>query len=366
MTIVEEPESPAESAGLVAQVQRAAEDARERAVAWWKSPADRTAKVHRAYREDVGGAVDALKRLGIASSLTRGVRASVLEFHKVRQATSLRLRLAGAYWIVLQLVVAYRSRVLVPAVPDYVADLQKRAESTLAESSILWEPVVFLMWGFFALLGIGVVWILLLLNVAVLSFVFLRDARRSQPVVAIVRAVAACGAVQGTSGPARAEALRNMALGMSQVVAQLERAPRLCRLSRHAGRRKNARRHVDRVLRRLGAAHDAVHQTGDPALVPLAALLVMVVDRYADSRVLGLLDEEQLRGYPAPRRDMEWLRLALLACIVAAGALGAGLLAMSDPVTMVLILSASVVGVALLYRRNLGRGLSRLDIWRGL
>ncbi|MFJ6354988.1 hypothetical protein ACIQKB_36725 [Streptomyces sp. NPDC092046] len=365
MTMVESPRSAEERLGSVAQVRRWAEDARRRTVVCWNNPTDKIAQVHRAYREDIGGAIDALKRLGVASPPTRGVRESAFKLYKVRHSTSLRKRLAGAYWIVLQLVIGYRFGALVPAVPDYVADLQQSAESTLAELSILWEPVAFLMWGFVALLGLGAVALLVLVDLSVLSFVFLRDARRWQPVVAIVRVVGACGAVQGKSGPARAEALRNVALGMKTVVKELERVPRLSCLGRRADRRRTARQHVDRVVRRLGAAHDAVHRDGDPALAPLAALLASVAERYAEGRVLGLLEEDQLRGFPAPRKEAEWIRLAALAFVVAAGALGAGLLAMSDPVTMVLILSAGVLGVAILYRKNPARGFAFLDKFRG-
>ncbi|QIY92980.1 hypothetical protein HEP87_00350 [Streptomyces sp. S1D4-11] len=92
-------------------------------------------------------------------------------------------------------------------------------------------------------------------------------------------------------------------------------------------------------------------------------LLDQVADRYADGRIGALLDEEKLTGYPAGR-DWEALRLAFLAVVIAAGAVGVGFLALSEPVTVVLIASVGVVGVALLYRKNLRQGMGLLELWR--
>ncbi|MFC9949974.1 hypothetical protein ACFVIN_05425 [Streptomyces prasinus] len=50
--------------------------------------------------------------------------------------------------------------------------------------------------------------------------------------------------------------------------------------------------------------------------------------------------------------------------VIGAGAVGAGFLALSDPVTTVLIASVGVLGMAVLYRKNLTLGAGLLGLWR--
>ncbi|MFE4698718.1 hypothetical protein ACFRIC_16790 [Streptomyces sp. NPDC056738] len=61
--------------------------------------------------------------------------------------------------------------------------------------------------------------------------------------------------------------------------------------------------------------------------------------------------------------DWGALRLAGLAVVIAIGAAAVGLLALSDPVTVVLIFSVGMLGVSVLYRKNLTRGLGFLELW---
>ncbi len=112
----------------------------------------------------------------------------------------------------------------------------------------------------------------------------------------------------------------------------------------------------------LDDAEKQIDVKGDQALPLLVGHLSQIADQYADGRLGALLDEDSLRNYQAGR-DWEALRLAGLAVVIGIGAAAAGFLALSDPVTVVLIFSVGVLGVALLYRKNLPRGLGFLRLW---
>lgn len=113
----------------------------------------------------------------------------------------------------------------------------------------------------------------------------------------------------------------------------------------------------------LDAAEARIDVRGDQALTELVKLLGQVAERYADGRLESLIDKKKLAKYPAGR-DWEALRLAFLAVVIAVGAVGAGFLALSEPVTVVLMAAFGVMGVALLYRKNLAKGTNLLGLFR--
>ncbi|WP_327372344.1 hypothetical protein [Streptomyces sp. NBC_01217] len=200
--------------------------------------------------------------------------------------------------------------------------------------------------------------------VNLVSFAFMGKVRAFRLLVAALDAVRDCGSVYGAAGPKRTEGLRALAVSMSTVRKNLRRAHRVQgSLPRRGSRVKTVRAHVRRVVKCLDAAEGRIDVDGDCALPALVSLLDHIADRYADGRLAALLDEEKLTNYPAGR-DWEALRLALLAVVIGAGAVGAGFLALSDPVATIFVASVGVLGVALLYRKNLKQGIGLLDLWR--
>ncbi|MCX4792631.1 hypothetical protein OG369_43430 [Streptomyces sp. NBC_01221] len=212
-----------------------------------------------------------------------------------------------------------------------------------------------------ALMMVLLVW---LITAGLVSFGFRVKVRAFRPVVAVLGAVRWCGSVYGAAGPERTDGLWYIAVSMAGVRRELRRAHRVRgTLPYRGGRRKAVRAHVRRVVKCLNAAEARIDVEGDQALIELVVLLGQVADRYAEGRLGALVDAEKLTRYQAGR-DWEALRLALLAVVVAAGAAGAGFLALSEPVTVVLIASVGVLGVALLYRKNLPQGIRLLELWR--
>ncbi|MEV6594568.1 hypothetical protein [Streptomyces acidicola] len=204
----------------------------------------------------------------------------------------------------------------------------------------------------FILLVLLAVYMGWLIAVGLFSFAFQVKLRAF---VAVLGAVMACGSLYGTVGPQQTDALWGLALYMEGVRKALRRAHRVRgTLPYRGGRRETVRAHARSVVKCLNAAEARIDVDGDEALIALVVLLGQVADRYADGRLGALLDEEKLTDYPAGR-DWEALRLAFLAVVIAAGAVGTGFLALSDPATVVLIAGVGVLGVALLYR-NLRNG----------
>lgn len=191
--------------------------------------------------------------------------------------------------------------------------------------------------------------------------------RPFRPVMSVLYAVIECGSVHGAAGQQRTDGLKRHAVYMDVVRSELRRAHRVLGTLPAGDRRRAVRAHVRRVMKCLNAAEARIDVDGDHALSALVVFLGQVADRYADGRLGALLDEEKLTDYP-PGRDWEALRVVLLAVVIAVviavGAVGAGFLVLSCPVTGILIITVGVLGVALLYRKNLAKGMGLLELWR--
>ncbi|MFI8265557.1 hypothetical protein [Streptomyces sp. NPDC085665] len=329
----------------------------------WRRPAiARARKAARAIRGNTAGAAQTWEKLGVARPVTVGVRESVRAFHRARWVPNPYQRAGALYGISLIFIfTANLARNLVLNRPKW-ADAGAQYTEQLLHTRQFLVPMKLLE----PLFTLGLLWVILVacwgLVSDLVSFMFGGDVRRFRPVVAVLRAVNRCGGVHGTTGPKRTDALLSLATSMKAVRKELRRVHRVRgTLSFRSSRGKAARAHARSVVKCLEAAEARIDVEGDQALAPLSDLLGCVAERYADGRLRALLDAELLVDYPAGR-DWEALRLAVLAVVIAAGAVGAGLLALSDPVTAVLIASVGVVGVTLLYRKDLGKGINFLGL----
>ncbi|MCX5391531.1 hypothetical protein [Streptomyces sp. NBC_00094] len=314
--------------------------------------------------KDTVGVTAVRERLGVARPISVGVREFVRAFYRARRVPSPFKRMAALYAVAASFVlIANVVRAAVPMLPGHVQRLVERFTTSIAEAPALYVPLQIAGAATATLFALGMVYLVWLFAVRLVSFALLREGRAFRPVVAAVRAVRACGAVYGTAGLQRTTELWWLAVSMKVVRRELRRAHRVRgSLPRRGGRVNVVRAHVRSVVKCLDAAEARVDVDGDSALPALVVLLDQVADRYADGRLGALLDAEMLKDYP-PGRDWEALRLALLAVVIGLGAVGAGLLALSDPVTAVLIASVGVLGVSLLYRHNLKQGIDLLGLW---
>ncbi|MFK4600477.1 hypothetical protein [Streptomyces pristinaespiralis] len=366
MTTVGNTQVAPEPPGLVERARSKANKAGVRLMARWKRPAlERARTTAEGILRDTVGTAAVRERLGVPRPVTVGVRESVRMFHRGRRVPSPYLRLAALYVVAVGFVLLVNAvRAAVPALPELAARLAKRFTSEITQAPALLVPVAFAIATAIMLIPLIAALLGWLIAAGLVSFAFMASVRQFRPVVAALDAIRDCGIVYGTVGPQRTEGLRSLALSMSIVRRNLRRAHRVRgTLPRRGDRVKAVRAHVRRVVKCLDAAEAQIDVDGDQALPKLVSLLDQVVDRYAEGRLGALLDEAKLTAYPAGR-DWEALRLAILAVVIGVGAVGAGFLALSDPVTTVLIASVGVLGVALLYRKNLTRGIDLLGLWR--
>ncbi|MFB6935248.1 hypothetical protein [Streptomyces chartreusis] len=253
----------------------------------------------------------------------------------------------------------------VPVLPGVIARLAEQFTTEITHTSALFVPVQIGMAAMFVLVVPAAALLGWLFVARLLAIMFRVELRTFKLAVTALDAVSCCGAVFGTIGPERTDGLRQLALSMQYVRQELRRAHRSRGTLPYRGnRRREVRAHVRRVVKCLEEAEKQVDVEGDDALAKLIDLLSRIANQYADGRLGALLEEKSLTSYQAGR-DWEALRLASLAIVIAIGAACTGFLALSDPVTVVLIFSVGVVGVTLLYRKNLKHGLGILELWRG-
>jgi hypothetical protein len=331
----------------------------------WRRPAlERVRDAAKRIHEDTAGVAAVRERLGIARPVSVGVREFARAFHRARRVPSPYKRMAALYAVAAGFVLIVNAvRAAVPVLPGHVTRLAERFTTSVTEAPALYVPIQFAVAAMFTLIVLGMVYLVGLIAMGLVSFALLREVRAFRPVVSALRAVKACGSVYGAARTQRTEGLWWLAASMKVVRKELRRAHRVRGiLPRRGGRVSVVRAHVRSVVKCLDAAEARIDVDGDSALPALVVLLDQVADRYADGRLGALLDEETLKDYPAGR-DWEALRLAMLAVVIGLGAVGAGFLALSDPVTAVLIVSVGVLGVSLLYRHNLKQGIDLLQLW---
>ncbi|MEU6102754.1 hypothetical protein [Streptomyces flaveolus] len=296
--------------------------------------------------------------------MTDGLRAAVRVYFREREVPSPYKRLGALYVVVVCFVALINAvRAAVPVAPGRLERLVKRFITGIADTPTLVVPIQIGLAVFMVLLTLMALLLGWVILVRMFVIIFRMELRTFWPAAAALDAVRCCGAVFKTIGPERTDGLRQLALSMSGVRGALRRAHRSRgTLPLRGDRRREARAHIRRVVQCLNDAEKQIDVKGDQALPLLVEHLSRIADQYADGRLGALLDEDSLRDYQAGR-DWEALRLAGLAVVIAIGAAAAGFLALSDPVTVVLICSVGVLGVALLYRKNLTRGLKFLELW---
>ncbi|MFJ7187377.1 hypothetical protein [Streptomyces bacillaris] len=255
-------------------------------------------------------------------------------------------------------------RAAAPVLPGRLERIAERFTTGIASSPTLYVPIQIAVAIMMLLVPVGAALLVWLVVARTLVIIFQVELRTFRLVAEVLHAINCCGAVSLTIGPGRTDGLRELARSMGGVRRALRRAHRSRgTLTLRGDRRKEVRAHVRRVVQCLNDAEKQVDVQGDQALPLLVKHLSQIADQYADGRLGALLDEDSLGDYQAGR-DWEALRLAGLAVVIAIGAVATGFLALSDPVAVVLIFSVGVLGVAMLYRKNLTRGLDFLDLWR--
>ncbi|MFI9031124.1 hypothetical protein [Streptomyces sp. NPDC053560] len=337
-----------------------------RTVVRWKRPAfARARKAATKVHADITESAAVWEQLDVAQRVTAGMKASVRAYRRGREVPSPWGRFAALYTVFVVFVWAVnRTRDALPVLPGLVERHVEGYTDGITHGPTLLVPIqVGIGAGITCFVGV-LIWLVCSAMKDGVRYGLRMEFREFRPVVAALGAVRSCGAVYGTVGPERIRALWWLAVSMQGVRKDLRRAHRAQgHLLFRSDRRKVVRTHVRLVVKCLNEAEAQVDVEGDQALPELVGLLGQVADGYADGRLGALIDEEKLKGYEVGR-DWEALRLAFLAVVVAIGAASAGFLALSEPVTVVLMASFGVLGVALVYRKNLGKGTDLLSLWR--
>ncbi|MFJ4331187.1 hypothetical protein [Streptomyces sp. NPDC088935] len=304
------------------------------------------------------------EELGVLRPMTAGLRAAVRVYFREREVPSPYKRLGALYVVIVCFVALINAvRAAVPVVPGLLERLAERFTTGIANAPTLFVPIQIGVAAMMVLAALGTALLGWLIVARMFVITFRVELRTFRLAAAALDAVSCCGAVFKTIGPERTDGLRQLALSMDGVRRALRRAHRdRGTLPLRSDRRKEVRAHVRRVVQCLNDAEKQIDVKGDQALPLLVGHLSQIADQYADERLGALLDEDSLRNYQAGQ-DWEALRLAGLAVVVGIGAVAAGFLALSDPVTVILVFSVGVLGVALLYRKNLPRGLGFLGLW---
>ncbi|MEU6548546.1 hypothetical protein [Streptomyces sp. NPDC046859] len=137
------------------------------------------------------------------------------------------------------------------------------------------------------------------------------------------------------------------------------------RLPVRSHRRQRLKGHAGLVVAALRRAEARIDSDGDAALAPLASLLATIAERVANGRIGALLDEQHFPEDLTPARDLEPLRLAAAAVLVAACAVGVALLPLPDGADAYVIGGCGIVILAVLYGRRVHQFLDVLDVLRG-
>ncbi|MFF3663593.1 hypothetical protein [Streptomyces olivochromogenes] len=364
MATMEDPQTVTEPPGLVERARGGAGRVRARMVAWWRGLAFEQARttaerIHRTTAE----AAAAREKVGVARPVTAEVRRMVRAFHREWGAPTTFRRLGAVYVVATGFVLVVNEvRDALPVLPGLVTSHVERFTTKVAHAPAFFRsgPTRRRSDVFADAAG---VWVHSLVDRGGLGLLRVRGEAAPVPAGHIgplrghrVRVRAPRSRQQRTDG------LRRHAVYMDVVRSELRRPHRVRGTLPAGDRRRAVRAHVRRVIKCLNAAEARIDVDGDHALSALVVLLGQVADRYADGRLGALLDEEKLTDY-SPGQDWE-PRVALLAVVFAVGAVGAGFLALSDPVTVILIIGVGVLGVALLYRKNLAKGMGLLELWR--
>ncbi|WP_435613915.1 hypothetical protein [Streptomyces tendae] len=193
-----------------------------------------------------------------------------------------------------------------------------------------------------------------------------RMATRFRAVSAATNAISVCARAKRVGWRKHPRELRRLTRALSRVEDELMRLHRTSgHLTLRSHRRQQLKRHAGLVVAALRRAESRVDSDGKAALTPLAALITTVADRIADGRIGELLDEQHLPADLAPARDLEQLRLATAAVLVAACAVGIAFLPLPDGTDAYVIGGCGIVILTVLYGRRVHQFLDVLDVLRG-
>ncbi len=129
--------------------------------------------------------------------------------------------------------------------------------------------------------------------------------------------------------------------------------------------RAQYKEHAGKVVGALRAVEARQDMDTDTAQVleDMARMLSTMAERYAQGRVLALLDPEYLNDVPRAV-NREWVRLVVLAVVVTSAAVGVPMLGLSDAAATQVVGVVSLVAVVLLYGARLAPT-DLLDVVRG-
>lgn len=130
----------------------------------------------------------------------------------------------------------------------------------------------------------------------------------------------------------------------------------------HRAQYKEHSEKVVGALRAIEARQDIDPDTGR-VLEDMARMLSTMAERYAQGRILALLDAEDLNDVPRAV-NREWVRLVVLAVVVIGAAVGVPMLGLSDAAATQVVGVVSLVAVVLLYGARLAPT-DLLDVVRG-
>ncbi|WP_217253731.1 hypothetical protein [Streptomyces sp. AC602_WCS936] len=194
-----------------------------------------------------------------------------------------------------------------------------------------------------------------------------RTATRFRSVHAISNAVSVCARTKYAGWRERPKRLRRLARSLARVEDEIMRLHRSSgHLPARSHRKRQLKEHAGLVVAALRRAEARVDSDGDAALVPLAALLTTVAERIAEGRIGALLDEQHLPEGLTPARDLEPLRLATAAALVATCAVGVAFLPLPKGTDVYVIGGCGIVILALLYGRRVYQFLDVLSVIRGV
>lgn len=193
-----------------------------------------------------------------------------------------------------------------------------------------------------------------------------RMATRFRSISATANAISVCARVKEARWQKQPKELRRLARALSRVEDEVMRLHRTSgRLPVRSHRRQHLKGHAGLVVAALRRAEARIDSDGVVALAPLASLLATIAERAANGRIGALLDEQHLPEDLTPARDLEPLRLAAAAVLVAACAVGVALLPLPDGVDAYVIGGCGIVILAVLYGRRVHQFLDVLDMIRG-
>jgi len=190
-----------------------------------------------------------------------------------------------------------------------------------------------------------------------------RLATRFRCISATANAISVCARVRRARWHKQPKELRRLARALSRVEDEVMRLHRTSgRLPVRSHRRQLLKTHAGLVVAALRRAEARIDSDGVAALAPLASLLATVAERVADGRIGALLDEQHLSGDLTPARDLEPVRLAAAAVLVAACAVGVALLPLPGDADAYVIGGCGIVILAVLYGRRVHQFLDVLGV----